>query len=251
MKRTRDIMRVILIILAFLCGLYNLYLRDNKNYIDCAWVWIGISVILFVDFLLGSACEKTLGTVWCIGNLFLFVLLSLVVYIIWANGENTFEGSEEKIMILAGGFQRSGQLSTDTLARLQLALSLGDNNSEYIITGGLLLNGKREAELMKQEIIVSGGDADRIITDAKANDTHQNIVNCKRYLTDCDNTVVVSSRYHLLRIKMLLAKCGITGIHVAGARTEISLIPHNYVREICSLIRDTFYGWIDWSLLWR
>lgn len=244
-------MRVILIILAFLCGLYNLYLRNNKNYIDCSWVWIGISVILFGDFLLGKTLNKTLGIIWCAVNLFSFVFLLFAFYIIWANGQSTYEGSEEEIMILAGGFQKNGQLSTDTLARLQLGLSLGGNDSEYIITGGLVLDGKKEAEIMQQIIISDGVGENRIKMDVAAKDTHQNIVNCKAYLTDYDNVVVVSSRYHLLRIKMLLAKCGVRDVHVAGAKTDITLIPHNYVREICSIIRDTFYGWIDWSLLWR
>ena len=244
-------MRWGLIILALLSGLYNLYLRANKNYIDCSWVWIGISAILFVDFAFGKIFDNSIGTLWYKGNLFLAILLLLSFGVIWASGKNTYDGSEKKIMILAGGFQRNGQLSTDTMARLQLGLYLGGEDSEYIITGGLLLNGKREAELMKQIIIDSGVDEKRIIIDVNANDTHQNIVNCNSYLADGEDVVVVSSRYHLLRVKMLLAKYDIRGIHVAGASTNMTLIPHNYVREVCSIIRDTFFGWIDWSVLWR
>ncbi len=244
-------MRWGLIILALLSGLYNLYLRANKNYIDCSWVWIGISAILFMDFALGRIFDNFIGTLWYNVNIFLAVLFLLSFCVIWSNGQNTYDGSEKKIMILAGGFQRNGQLSTDTMARLQLGLSLGGEDSEYIITGGLLLNGNREAELMKKILIDSGVDEKRIIMDVDANDTHQNIVNCNRYIADCEKAVVVSSRYHLLRVKMLLAKYDIRGIHVAGASTNITLIPHNYVREVCSIIRDTFYGWIDWSVLWR
>ncbi len=243
--------KAMFLILILLCIAYYFYLRNDKNCIDRPWMWLGIAFLIMLDLIMGMFIFRSMDWIWVSGNIVLFCVFTLIVFLIWRNGETAVRGNETTTMIFAGGFQKNGQLSTDTLHRMDAGISQGTGRKKFVITGGLFLEGNTESDLMKQILVENAVDEKSIITDENAQDTHQNIENCKEYITDPNCTVVVSSRYHLLRIKMLFAKVGIREISVVGAQSDAALLPHNYIREICSILRDTYYGWTDWSVLWK
>ena len=108
------------------------------------------------------------------------------------------------------------------------------------MSGGITSNNtKSEAEVMK-DYLIKNGIENRIVLEDKSCDTLENIANCKKYINDNSNIVLISSNYHIFRAKII---CKLNGLKVKAIACytpifelikhlfiEILFIPINYFR---------------------
>ena len=100
-----------------------------------------------------------------------------------------------------------------------------------------------EASCIKNELVKSGIDSDRIITEEKSLSTSENIYNSFEIIRDTNAKVaIVSSNFHVTRGKAIARKCGLKEVYGISAPLPSILLPHYLVREFVSIVVDTAYG---------
>jgi uncharacterized SAM-binding protein YcdF (DUF218 family) len=152
-------------------------------------------------------------------------------------------------LIIFGAAVRSDGTPSGTLSRriagaLDAAKKFG--RVTFLVTGGAGKNGIVEAEAMKSLLIAADISDQRIITERKATDTFESILYCDALLRQMDHVDWVApctSRYHLLRCRLLLRMLGWTVRHVempsdwGHVRPHIKLISY-YFKELVSTPYD-------------
>ena len=123
---------------------------------------------------------------------------------------------ENIIIVLAGGVSQDGVISNITKERLDLAISLWqENKSGYLIMSGawsLLLDHKpikTEAEAMKNYALTCGVPSENILLENKSKDTIGNAYFVKTDFLEPNNwhhITVVTSDFHLERARYIFSK---------------------------------------------
>src|SRR5439155_10295302 len=107
----------------------------------------------------------------------------------------------ELFVIMGSAVMPDGNPSGAMRRRVEGALALGRRSRDpfYVVTGGVGLWGRAEADVMRTELRAGGVPEDRIETETSSCDTLSSVVNCARLIRrhqKADAVYVCSDRYH-------------------------------------------------------
>ena len=135
-------------------------------------------------------------------------------------GNDEVNAERADAVIVLGHNLLNNELSETLQKRLDAALIIARENEEcpIIVTGGYTGNSTiTEAEAMRDYLVSNGIEAGRIIEEENAQDTIDNIRYSLDYLDDNDEVIIVSSRYHCLRAKLI---CSYYGLNAKAVGTD-------------------------------
>ena len=154
------------------------------------------------------------------------------------------------VILLGGGIDKNGNLPFSVMTRVKKAAAYLKKNegSICVVTGGTLKwLPYPEAPAIKQKLVESGIQPERILVEEQAKDTIQNFILSCRLLAEYEDVsneeilnssvAVVTSRFHLRRAERLARRLGFSHIKGIPAACPAVYIPHSYVREICAYVK--------------
>lgn len=231
-------------ILGICCFVYYVLLKKNINYVDRIWIWNVMGIVLILLVFIDSYTKQVLRMVLSIICLTVLVILVAIVVFVYKKGKDTVTGKEKTILVLAGGFNKTGQLSSTTKKRLEKTLEIVEDSTEvvFVLSGGLVSNGQTEAICMSKYLMEQGVREEQIVLEENSRDTGENLKNSYLMIKNADTLLIVSSRFHLWRIQCLAKMQGYPKCNYAGADADWLLQPHYYLREICAMLREILLG---------
>ena len=154
------------------------------------------------------------------------------------------------VILLGGGIDKNGNLPFSVMTRVKKAAAYLKKNegSICVVTGGTLKwLPYPEAPAIKQKLVESGIQPERILVEDQAKDTIQNFILSCRLLAEYEDVsneeilnssvAVVTSRFHLRRAERLARRLGFTHVKGIPAACPAIYIPHSYMREICAYVK--------------
>lgn len=117
-------------------------------------------------------------------------------------------------------------------------------NSKVIVSGGTGIDEPiSEGYVMKKYLINHGIDKYRIFVEDLSTNTFENLRNTKQILKDVDEILIITSKYHLFRSKILARRVGFRKIYLIGSEVNASNRQKNIIREIFAVIKSIFFDW--------
>lgn len=149
---------------------------------------------------------------------------------------------ENQSVLVLGSQLEDGEMDKKLIARLDYLISIRDifdeNETEYIVSGGMGRtehSNVSEAELMREYLIQHGFPKNKIIMESSALSTYDNIVLTRDIWSDSE-LIVISSDYHLPRVKILLDDLGCENYRLLGAMTDSSIMPYYMFQEMIGIV---------------
>ena len=235
MKVIKKITALIMLLDVIFSLSYFFILHLGVDDIDFDWMWLLNIAFVVVLFLL----KKKMGNFFYYALFWIYILgygILLTPIILGGNSNNNL--SENIVVVLASGFNENGELSENAIIRLEESLVYKNKDTLFIVSGGQKMNGLTEAKLMKKYLIENGIDEKRIIEDNKSVDTYQSILNLVNYINENNSVVVVSSRFHIFRCKLITKCLKIENCTFMGTDSRKMLKLYYYTREIAAIIRE-------------
>lgn len=120
--------------------------------------------------------------------------------------------------------------------------------AKIIVSGGIVQNAKTsEAEVMAAYLIAYGIPARKIICETQALNTWQNLAFASQ-LIKSQETVVVTSDFHVLRARTYARKMGLNWSFVSS-KTPWRYCPLTFIRDYLGIIRDHWWVFCGSTLL--
>ncbi len=117
-------------------------------------------------------------------------------------------------------------------------------NSKVIVSGGTGIDEPiSEGYVMKKYLINHGIDKHRIFVEDLSTNTFENLKNTKQILKDVDEILIITSKYHLFRSKILARRVGFRKIYLIGSEVNAGSRQKNIIREIFAIIKSIFFDW--------
>ncbi|MCC8103783.1 MAG: YdcF family protein [Clostridiales bacterium] len=212
-----------------------------------------ISVVLFLALatvlILGSRVFSTLRTDGC----YTFTSAAFdeenqktLPRLTWSDSE---EEAEYLIVLVAQ--ERGTKPSRALRKRLERAAAYADGHPDTI----LILSGGQgadedisEAECMYRYLVDAGIEEDRLIKEEDSTSTQENLkysaaILCERNenATEAEGEIsasvaVVTNNFHLYRALLYAREKGFTNVCGLSAASDIGMLPHNALREICAIL---------------
>ncbi len=154
----------------------------------------------------------------------LFIIVFALIILLFPNNHNLIDYD---YLIVLGNKLVNNSMSDILKNRLDLLIDcFNKTKSKIIVSGGITNNNSiSEADVMKNYLIENGVDERQIIIEDKSKTTIENIINCKEIVGD-SKSLLISSNYHLLRIKIITNKCGLN-VEMLGSKTPFfQLLKH-------------------------
>jgi len=171
------------------------------------------------------------------------VLFLIVESTILVNGFKTDSDHKADYIIVLGAGVRGETPSLTLSKRLEKAYEYLYKNHEVVaILSGGQGSGENitEAEAMRRYLIGKGISKERLLLENQSTSTEENIINSfeiiNKYNKDA-KVIIITSRFHILRSKML-AKDNGKKVEGIGANTMEFLIPNYYLREFFAVIKE-------------
>lgn len=184
-----------------------------------------------------------------------------VVFLVWLVSFVTIEGmivsgirSEVRepvhVICVLGGGLNGDQPTVNLRNRLIAGMEAMEQYPEanVIVCGG---QGSDEllpeAEAMYNWMAANGADASRITEENASHDTIQNIQNAieigKQKGWDTSHMTVVSSRFHLFRIRHIMENCGLSPSVIGAPEGNPAACGLMYIREYFSVVKMLLRGY--------
>lgn len=188
-----------------------------------------------------------------VGNAtFLLWLISfLVVEGLIVFGQHTDAQAQQAdcVFVLGGGI-RGDQPAGTLRERLAVALDVMEQNPDarVIVCGGQSEDEEyAEAAVMYNWMVAHGADPNQLTMESKSENTVQNIENayaiCQQNGWDTSNTAVLSSEFHLYRVRRIMEKCGLTPCAIAAPSGKPELYAAYCIREYFSILKAVATGY--------
>ncbi|MGI6612206.1 MAG: YdcF family protein [Candidatus Nanosyncoccaceae bacterium] len=155
-----------------------------------------------------------------------------------------FKGSQQSaiercdLIVVLGCKVDNGVVNNTLKARLELALDLSQRNPEahIVVSGGnATANRPPESQIMFDYLISQGVNDSKIFQEGYSHNTIENIMNSKYFMDESKSPCIVSSFYHIPRIRQICHQADVQA-GFAGASAPIVLIPHQLLREAIALL---------------
>ncbi|NLK98676.1 YdcF family protein [Defluviitalea saccharophila] len=229
------------LVLFGILNLISLYLLDSG--VGMVPVWLGIIIGSFV-LSINQWYQFFFSHNW-IKELFLFgmIFFCIIECLIIINGFKTSIHTKSDYIIVLGARVRGRVPSLTLKNRL-------DKAYEYLIkhpeTIAVLSGGQgpgediSEGEAMREYLVKKGIEKERLIIEHQSTNTEENMRYSFQIIDEKKKdakVIVVTSRFHILRSKMLAREIGkkVEGI---GVNTMPYLIPTYYLREFFAVIKE-------------
>lgn len=182
-----------------------------------------------------------LGIIFLIGTSFFGYVEGKIIY---AANKRPKEGAEY-LMVLGAGV--NGTVPSQTLKnRISAAAEyLKENPDTIVIASGGQGPGEEvtEAEVIKEYLLLSGINSDRILLEEKSTSTVENIKFSKEFIKDNNASIVlVTSDFHIMRATEIAKMQGLTNISGCPAKPGYFTKLNNYVREFFAVVKDKVFG---------
>lgn len=184
-------------------------------------------------------------------TLFILPLLYLVIVLIciFQGTHYTPTTTPDTVLILGaqikGNTKDNAYPSTVLKERLDTAIPylLNYPTAKIIVCGGQGSDEvDSEANVMARYLITHGLSEERILIEDTSTRTKENIQNAQKK-QDLNNTVIVTSDFHVFRSKLLAKRLGITQVSALPAQSKSSVTTKMYVREIFALGYGILFDW--------
>lgn len=172
-----------------------------------------------------------------------YILIAVILWfcihisIIVIDGLNDELLSVDVGVVLGNKIELNGQPSKRLKGRLDRAVELyKDKYFKYIIvSGGVGKEGFNEAQKMKEYLIKTGVEENKIILDSNGYNTLMTARNSRVIMEEMNlNTVmIISQYYHITRTKLAFKKVGFDKVYSAHSKIF-------EIRDIYSLVREFF-----------
>lgn len=146
-----------------------------------------------------------LGSMIMTFGLVLAIFITSVTFVITSFSGNA-DLPADCAVVFGSAVHRGREAGPGISRRVQTAVHLNQKGSveRLFLTGGFGEgNALSEARVMRNVVLKMGVDPEIITLEEGASSTWENIEFIKPLITDCDDVVGISDRYHLARIKML------------------------------------------------
>lgn len=193
------------------------------------WLMLNSSEVIIHHLLVIAIVTDSLST----GGLLAFVFYSLSVR------HRALPSRETRIVVL-GAATHDGHVPPVLAARLNHAIAcwLQQPSAKVIVTGGVVhQESSSEAAAMARYLQKRGIPQAQIIIEGTAKNTWQNLTASAKLIEPGQPVVVVTSDFHVLRVKSYLKKLHLNW-QVTGARTPAGHCPLTFVRDYLGLLRD-------------
>lgn len=174
-----------------------------------------------------------------------FLVFILIEAVIIHAGQNVPESGAEYLIVL-GAKVNGTKPSLILRHRIEAAAEYLKENSGTIVvaSGGKGMDEDiSEAECIYRELTERGIAADRILLETRSVNTKENLVNSLELIGTKEASVVLTTTdFHLFRSLRLAKKCGYEHISGNPAKSVWWLIPTNYTREFCAVIKEFLCG---------
>ena len=229
---------VLLIIYLILHIAYTAYMF-TVNWMH-ALLWL---VIVIFELAAFSVILKIQKKVYLIGRLlsFIFVLTLLAnsVYsgfILLSSEDNNADGADYALVMGFG--LKDGQMEEILELRCDKAVEYLQKNPECtaVLCGGVTRgNAISEAKAMKDYIVRSGIPERRLLLEDSSTNTEENISYAKQMITVGSKVIVISSNYHMHRIKEVCRHAGLN-VRAVPCNTPLLDLPDKLMWEKIKLI---------------
>ena len=183
-----------------------------------------------------------------IGNVvFVLWLVSVVILegLIAAGAHSDAHAEDAEVVFVLGGGIRGEQPTRTLRERLAVGLAVMEENpdAELIVCGGQGADEEiAEATAMYNWMTEHGGDASRITRESQSRNTVENIENalaiCEQNGWETDHIAVISSDFHVYRVRHIMASCGLEPCVIAapsGGNLPMRIL--FWIREYFSIIK--------------
>lgn len=172
-----------------------------------------------------------------------FILCFLLVegFIVGKFNAGAKNGADYIIIL---GAQMKADGPSDALERRLIAAAeyIKENpETKIIVSGGQGSNEPvSEAQGMKDYLVEKYGiEEDRILMEDQSENTRENLIFSKNYITGENNRIIiVTNNFHLYRASFLARKLGYENIEGIAASSYIGMLPNNLLREFFGVIKD-------------
>ncbi len=243
-------LQLLWIVLAILCVLYGFMVLGTGSGTGFFLVWF----VMAAGFLfLACAAKNHLWTkipspIKGVFLLLLFVCLTLFLFVetsIISRFHKAQEQDLDYLIVLGAQVYETGP-SVVLRYRLDAAADyLKDNRDTLcIVTGGQGYNEPfTEAEGMRDYIVAEGIAEERILVEAKAKNTKENMVySMELFDPEKDTVGIVTNNFHVYRSLRLAKKSGIVNAYPVSADSTALYLPNNLLREFLGVIKDFLIG---------
>ena len=188
----------------------------------------------------------------CIGNtVFIAWVISFVaVEGMIVSGIRSEPQEPVKVICILGGGLNGDQPTVNLRNRLIAGMEAMEQypEAQVIVCGGQGSDEPLpEAEAMYNWMTANGADASRITRETASRDTIQNIQNamaiCEQKGWDTRHVTVVSSRFHLFRIRHIMANCGLTPSVIGAPEGNPAACGLMYIRDYFSVVKLILRGY--------
>lgn len=202
-------------------------------------------IIIFKNKLLPKPLKLTFITLLTLG----IIYTCIVIFLIFSGTRDKPTKSPDTILVL--GAQVKGTTKEDAYPsvvlkeRLDTATTYIKDHSEatVIVCGGQGTDEPdSEANVMKNYLIKQGIPKEKIITEDTSTRTKENILNAQKK-QPLNNTVIVTSDFHIYRAKLLAKRLDITEVSGLPAISNNLAIFKSYTREIIALAYGLLFDW--------
>lgn len=181
----------------------------------------------------------------------LLILLVFCLFLYLASGLYLIYKSQDKLpskpsyIIVMGALVEDNKPGLDLEKRIDKTLAYARKNDykKIVATGYSYRDNKSEGLIIKEELVKNGLDPSSIIVEDQARNTYENLKNSFKLidlLEEDGDILVVSSDYHMARIKLLSKRLN-RSIYTLGARTPLRRILISYSREVLALYKSLIF----------
>ena len=236
--------------LGLLFIIYGLLIQrlGSGTWFFAVWYLLGCGFFLLAllsGLHLWERIPRLLRMIFC-GLVLLWVLSVCVCEAFVLHGFHASAPPDLEYLIVLGAQGREDGPSKVLKYRLDTAIAYLNENPETlcIVTGGKGPNEPvTEGSAMKDYMVRRGIDAERIITEEKSANTHQNFAYSKRLLPSADTkTGIVTNNFHMARACALARKQGLKNTFGLPAPSDPFYLLNNMFREYFGVMKDFLAG---------
>lgn len=145
-------------------------------------------------------------------------ILAVVLIFAWIHTVPLCHEATDALIVL-GVRCENDQIHPILKDRLDTAIALAKEvkYKKIILTGGCVASSRPEAEIMRDYLLQHSIDAERIVLEQKAEDTIQNLCNCREMMEQMGlkSCTIVSNSCHLRRVQYIAHAIGLQANYYA------------------------------------